>query len=124
MNTAEINKEKEDRISTSYRNYYSSSERLEKRKIKKLIKISSVSLSISLILLFSYGLLVDNNKSTIISWVLLESLLIGGWVFAWEAVHLLFIDIIEPFRRLREIKRFLEAELSFKYDSRDKNTTP
>lgn len=115
LNTAEISKEKEELIRVSYQNYYISSKRLESRKTKKFIRISAISLFISLILLSIYGLLIDAKKNTIISKVLLESLLIGGWVFAWEAVHLLFLDIIEPFRRRREIKRFLEADLTFNY---------
>lgn len=115
LNTVKISKEKEELIRESYQNYYKSSERLEKRKTKKLIRKSAISLFISIILLFSYGLLIDFDKSNIITRVLLESLLIGGWVFAWEAVHLLFIDIIEPFHRRREIERFLKAKLSFKY---------
>lgn len=114
--TDEINKDKEELICISYRNYYNSLKRLEDRKAKRFFRISVFLLIISLILLFAYGLLVDNtNGDSILSKVFLESLLIGGWVFAWEAVHLLFIDIIEPFRRLREIKRLLEADLKFKY---------
>lgn len=70
---------------------------------------------IALILLTAYGLLVEIKESNLVSKVFLESLLIGGWVFTWEAVHLLFIDILEPFRRRREIKRFLEADLKFMY---------
>lgn len=115
LNTVEIRQEKEEQIRISYRNYYNSLKRLEDRKTKRIVRASVFLLVISLILLTAYGLLIDINVDTIPSRVFLESLLIGGWVFAWEAVHLLFIDIIEPFRRRREIKRFLEADLSFKY---------
>jgi hypothetical protein len=115
LNTAEISKEKEELIRTSYHNYYNSLIRFEKRKTKRLIRISAILFFTSLILLSAYGLLSDAKQNTILSKVLLESLLIGGWVFTWEAVHLLFLDIIEPFHRRREIKRFLEADLSFKY---------
>lgn len=62
-----------------------------------------------------YGLFANHELNNIILKVLLESLLIGGWVFAWEAVHILFLDIIEPLHKRREAKRFLEAEISFKY---------
>lgn len=115
LNTVEIKKEKEEMIQISYRNYYNSLNRLENQKTKRFVRISAILLFISLILLFTYGLLMDAELTTIISRVFLESLLIGGWVFTWEAVHILFIDIFEPFRRRREIKRFLEADLSFKY---------
>ncbi len=115
LNTTEVSKEKEEMIRTSYRNYYNSLKRFESRRTKRFIRVSVILLLISLALLSAYGFLTDTRRSTIFSRVFLESLLIGGWVFAWEAVHLLFIDIIEPFRRHLEIKRFLEADLTFKY---------
>lgn len=112
---ADKNLEKEELIRTSYQNYYNSIERSESRKARRFIRNSVILLSISLILLTAYGLLINLEGSNIISIVLLESLLIGGWVFAWEAVHILFLDIIEPLHKRREAKRFLEAEISFKY---------
>jgi hypothetical protein len=118
LNTSEINKEKEELIHISYRNYYNSLKRLEDRKTKRFVRNSMILLFISLILLSAYGLLIDTRVDTFLSRVLLESLLIGGWVFTWEAVHVLFIDIIEPFHRRREIERFLEATLIFKYLSK------
>lgn len=115
LHTDEISKEKEDLIRTSFKNYYGSIKRLQHRKTKRFIRNSLSLLFISLILLTLYGLLNDIRQESILARVFLESLLIGGWVFAWEAVHLLFIDIIEPFRRHKEVKRFLDAELTFKY---------
>jgi hypothetical protein len=109
------NLEKEELIRTSYRNYYNAIKRLEDRKTKRFIRLSAILLFTSLMLLSVYALLADFRESNIVSKVLLESLLIGGWVFTWEAVHMLFLDIIEPFHRRREIKRFLETELSFNY---------
>jgi hypothetical protein len=47
LNTVKISKEKEELIRESYQNYYKSSERLEKRKTKKLIRKSAISLFIS-----------------------------------------------------------------------------
>ena len=82
VKTNEISKEKEEQISISYHNYYNSLIRLEKRKTKRYIKFSVILLLISIILLFTYGLLI-NRDNTIISKVFLESLLIGGWVFTW-----------------------------------------
>ncbi|HZK28335.1 MAG TPA: hypothetical protein VFD00_12445 [Thermoclostridium sp.] len=116
INTSDISKEKEELIRISYRNYYNSLIRLAKRKTERFFRVSAILLVTSLLLLSSYTLLVNGiKKHTVISNVFLESLLIGGWVFTWEAVHMLFLDIIEPFRRRREMKRFLEAQLTFKY---------
>lgn len=115
LKTTETDKEKEEQIRISYLNYYNSSKRLLSRKIKRIVKVSGVLLFISLTLLSAYSFLSDLEENTFISNVLFESLLIGGWVFCWEAVHLLFLDILEPFRRYREIIRFLDTKLSFKY---------
>ena len=113
MNTDEISAEKEEQIRISYKNYYNSLKRLVNRKAERFFKVSAILLLTSIVLLSAYTLLREVTNHSIISDVLLESLLIGGWVFTWEAVHLLFLDIIEPFRRRREIKRFLEAEITF-----------
>jgi hypothetical protein len=113
MNTDELSVEKEEQIRISYKNYYNSLKRLVNKKAERFFKISAILLFTSLVLLSAYALLREITSDSIISDVLLESLLIGGWVFTWEAVHLLFLDIIEPFRRRREIKRFLETEITF-----------
>jgi hypothetical protein len=115
LDIGEISTEREDQIRLSYKNYYASIKRLEQRKTKGFIRNSITLLFISLILLTLYGLLNDISQSTLLSRVFLESLLIGGWVFTWEAVHLLFIDIIEPFRRRKETDRLLDADLNFRY---------
>jgi hypothetical protein len=73
--------------------------------------------------LTSYGFFYGIQAETIGSLVLLESLLIGGWVFAWEAVHTLFIDIMEPVRRMREIQRFIEADITFVYPGSNNKDT-
>lgn len=122
LSTSEYNADKEEQIHVSYKNYYSSLNRLETRKVKRIIRISTILLVISLTLLFAYGFFSNRAANNIISNVLLESLLIGGWVFAWEAVHLLFLDILAPFRRHREIKRLFEAVISFKYSSKVKHS--
>lgn len=119
----EADKEKEDSIRISYSNYYNAFKRLESRKTKRYIRMSIIMLIISLILLTSYGFFYGIQAETIGSLVLLESLLIGGWVFAWEAVHTLFIDIMEPVRRMREIQRFIEADITFVYPGSNNKDT-
>ncbi len=118
LSTDVVIEEKEDQIRISYHNYYKSLKRLESRKIKRFLRMSMFLLLISIMLLTTYGLFMDVKLTGIASRVMLESLLIGGWVFAWEAVHTLFIDIFEPFHRSREIQRFLEADISFIYLSK------
>ena len=111
---------RENQIRQSYFNYYSSMLRLERRKSMRFVRLAIFLFMIALLLLAFYGQIIDDSVTSITSRVLRESLLIGGWVFTWEAVHLIFIDNIEPFRRHLEIKRFVEAELSFKYSYNEK----
>lgn len=112
----EIDAEKEAQIRTSYYNYYNGLRRLENRKTKRYLKTALILLFISFFLLSAHRILGGQSFSGVLSDVFLEGLLIGSWVFTWEAVHLLFLDIIQPFYRRREIKRFLSANVSFNYD--------
>jgi len=111
----EVDDKKEELIRISYRNYYNSLKRFEKKRLERYIRFSTILLLISFVLLATYATLSKAGEGTIISNVFRESLLIGGWVFAWETIHLLFIDTLEPINRYREINRFLEADISFKY---------
>lgn len=115
VKNSNISKEKENQIRTSYFNYYSSLRRLERKKAKRFLRLTGVLILASLLLLSLYVILNGKISSSIGSKVLLESLLIGGWVFTWEAIHMLCLDIIEPFNRRRELKRFLNADIGFRY---------
>jgi len=115
VKTNEKSAEHEDRIRASYLNYYNALLRGEKKKTKRIFRTSGILLLVSVLLLFLHVFLSGNIVNTILSKVFLESLLIGGWVFTWEAIHGITIDIIIPFRRHRELKRFIQADISFSY---------
>lgn len=115
IKTSNTNSEKENQIRKSYMNYYSSIYRMEQKKVKRFIRFSIVLLLIAFFLLSLYSILSGITLNNIVSKVLVESLLIGGWVFAWEAIHILFLDLIEPFNRVRALRRFLNADILFKY---------
>lgn len=115
LTNVERKSDTEDQIRISYLNYYKNHRRLENKKAKRFLRTSIISLGLSIILLFTYGVLIKQEPKSVLHRTILESLLIGGWVFAWEAVHLLFIDIIQPFHRRKEIKRFLDTEIRFRY---------
>lgn len=115
VKTNEKSAEHEDRIRASYLNYYNALLRGEKKKTKRIFRTSGILLFVSVLLLFLHVFLSGNIVNTILSKVFLESLLIGGWVFTWEAIHGITIDIIIPFRRHRELKRFIQADISFSY---------
>ena len=50
-------------------------------------------------------------------WSLLrEAVLIGGWVFMWEAVTLNFIEMDGYYQEIRKYKRLIGAKVCFIYD--------
>jgi len=77
--------------------------------------LSGILLLVAGILLFLHVFLSGIILSTILSKVLLESLVIGGWVFTWDAILGITMDIIIPFRRHGELNRFVEANIVFSY---------
>lgn len=106
---------KEQLLRESYTNHYKALHFNETRNIKRVFSSSGVLLLVSFILLLLYAKLRSDAPTTMLSTVFLESLLIGGWVLTWEAFHGVTIDILEPLRRRRDLKRFLRADISFRY---------
>lgn len=46
-----------------------------------------------------------------------EGLLVGGWVFLWEAFSMLFIQLDDVYQSLRVFKRLLNSKIIFSYRS-------
>lgn len=108
-----LDSEKEKLIIASYHNYYTALKKLEDRKVKRIARFSVILFVIALGFIFLNLIANARAGNQLLPKVLLEGLLIGGWVFMWEALHMLFFDILEPFKRKRELKRFLNAEITF-----------
>lgn len=106
---------KEDLLRASYMNHYRALHFNEKRVVKRMFSSSGVLLLISFTLLFLYTKLSVAPRETVLASVLLESLLIGGWVLTWEAFHGATIDVMQPLRRCKDLRRFLKADISFRY---------
>lgn len=108
----------EETIRTSYRNFYNALIFWEKKEVRRIVAGSGILLLIALTLLLLYTVLSGKETDTVVSSVLMESLLIGGWVLTWEAFHGIAIDIIQPFKRRKAMRRFLHAAVSFRYADR------
>ncbi len=111
---------KEEEILASFRNYYQFFSRTVNKKIKRNFLNSVVLVLLALIFILLHALLLDTAMSNILSQVFLEGMLIGGWVFMWEAVHMASFGSQELYKSRREIKRLLKAELSFQYSCKRK----
>jgi hypothetical protein len=56
------------------------------------------------------------EEGHLLSKIMVEGVLIGAWVFTWESFHMLFFETLEPMKRRRELKRFLDAKIGFRFD--------
>ncbi len=83
--------------------------RLLYRRIKKYF---AVSLAL-LVLVFSLDPILQESLMTR---TLKEGMMIGGWVFLWQALSLFSFSRGEIVRKIRHYKRFLESRISFRYE--------
>ncbi|WP_415578633.1 hypothetical protein [Hathewaya histolytica] len=44
---------------------------------------------------------------------------VGGWIFLWEALSLVFINRSDSVTNTKKYKRFLNAKIYFKYSEDD-----
>ncbi|MDD3365777.1 MAG: hypothetical protein WCS59_01640 [Sphaerochaetaceae bacterium] len=106
--------EKEKTISASYRNFYQAQLRMTGRQIMRLIRFATVLFVVAFCFIAGYTVIDKSNIFQLFPQVLLEGLVIGGWVFMWESLHIIFFETLDPMKRRRELKRFLSAAISFR----------
>jgi hypothetical protein len=102
-------------IRESYKNYYGFLNRQEEKKIKALFMEILTLTIIGVCFIFSNDILSKILPRTDWADVFLEGLLVGGWVFMWEALHLITFERQDYFKRNKELKRFLKAPIVFGY---------
>lgn len=106
---------KEKTLIESYRNYYALFFRVAQKKIKSHLIKALVLAVISISFLVAYDLLSRIVLEGILTDVFLEGLMIGGWVFMWEALHVIVFQRHEHVVRRKEIQRFINAPITFDY---------
>ena len=106
---------KERRILSSFKNNYELFQRVAKKKIKSHLAKAAILALISTAFLLVHNVLSTYIPATVYTKVLLEGLNIGGWVFMWEALHVITFQRQQHAVRYREIKRFLNAPITFTY---------
>jgi len=108
------NEERERIIMSWFKTFYNFYIELEKNKIRSIIKNAIIYLLISAALLTSSYLGVTSRNSIII-YTLTEIVIVGGWVFLWEAISLLTFERSKISKLIKNYKRFTRAEISFRY---------
>lgn len=112
-----VDEAKEALIIASFSNYYRAKEREVGRQLRRSFRFGLVLFCIAVVFLLVYVTDKDTRPVGLFSNLFLEGLLIGGWVFMWEALHMFFLESFEPFFRRKELKRFLRAALLFRSSS-------
>ena len=110
----EKNHEREEIIVSRLRTYYTIYIEIKKNKIKSILKNALIYMLISAILLTSsyFGVLYRDN---IVFYTLTEIIIVGGWVFLWEAISLLMFERRKVSILINNYKRFIVADISFRY---------
>ena len=110
----EKNEEREEIIVSRLRTYYTIYIEIKKNKIKSILKNAIIYMLISAVLLTSsyYGALYHDN---IVFYTLTEIIIVGGWVFLWEAISLLMFERRKVSILIKNYKRVIVADISFRY---------
>ena len=80
--------------------------------VKKILKYFGVSLFF-LVTAFSVEPVLPD---TLMANTAREGLMIGGWVFLWQAISLFSFNIGSITKKIKEYERFLMSEITFRYE--------
>ncbi len=105
--------QKESMIINSYHNYYLALLQYVNREIGRKIRFAILVALIAVFIIAMYYFSSSPSNSVFAYRIVREGILIGGWVFMWEAFHIIAFQTLDPLKRRRELKRFLEATLIF-----------
>ena len=83
--------------------------RRKRRQALKYLLVSFTCLAI-------YIISEQWNLSTFFWNLLREAVLIGGWVFMWEAVTLNFIEMDSHIQEIKKYRRLINAQIRFSHD--------
>lgn len=109
----DLNKEKQ--ITLGIKNHLNYLLYVEQKAIKKLLKKIITCIIIGFLLIacsLSWNAVMSQN---IIGQVLDEGVNVGGWVFLWEAVYLLFFEIGLVRTKTKEYARLVNAPIYFDF---------
>lgn len=108
------NKSLEDIGITALQNYFDFRIFINRRRMYRLIKTASLYLTLGFIFIFSANQLADYLQN-ITSSIFSEGLFIGGWVFVWESVSLLFFKTRIIHNESRRFKKIVQSDVVYKY---------
>jgi hypothetical protein len=105
----------ENFIKESFHNYYGFFLRQEKSNLNRMYIKAFLLVGISAGLLLAHGVFGAEVSNNLVPEMALEGILIGAWVFMWEAIHLVSFERSDVRRNIKAYKRFLQATVVFAY---------
>lgn len=113
------NEAKEKTIIGWFKTFYNFYIELEKSKMKVKVRFATILIIVSL-LVFTLSYFRGRNNENIFNYLFGEVIVVGGWVFLWEAISVLIFDIGKNRKLIMNYKRFLKSEILFRYNESEK----
>ncbi len=115
-NRKEEDTEKENVLVASYRNYYEAQLHMVGRNLLRHVKFSLILFLLAVGFIALYFVVSKSEGEHLLSQIMVEGVLIGAWVFTWESFHMIFFETMDPMKRRKELKRFLDAKIGFRLE--------
>jgi hypothetical protein len=110
-----VNLGREKECLGSINNFYKHEIFVTEKRIKTTRKSAFKHLLISLACLSTYVISMQFEMAGLITDILKEAILIGGWVFMWESVTHNFIQIEPFYDEIKKFERIISAPIRFVY---------
>jgi len=105
--------QKEENVTSSYYHYYQSNLRFVNHEILKKFRLALIVAIIAALFISMHYMIKNPINNLYLSRIIEDGILIGGWVFMWEAFHIIAFQMLDPIQRRKELRRFLDAVLTF-----------
>lgn len=106
-----IDKESQQRIQNSIKRFFKYMQELEKEKMSQQIKNAFIFMIIGIF--FTALSIGFGERESIVQKVLLEGLMVAGWVSLWEALATFLIKWLPLTKKLKLFKKISSANLKF-----------
>ena len=107
--------EREQQIISWFRTFYRFYIELERKKIQAIVRKALVCMLVSAVFFVSSYLGERISQNSLLLYILTEIVVVGGWVFLWEAISLFTFERSRIRRLIKNYRRFVRAAIEFRY---------
>jgi len=107
----------EKEIQTSLRIFYKHETLREKSETHRRLGDALKYLAISCLCLAGYFTIERAAVTTLFLELLKEAVLIGGWLFMWEAITVSLIEVDKNVQAMKKFERLVRAKINFTYSA-------